>query len=384
MSKVEITKTELVWPGKYNEDGTRREVEHINLPFQVIETINETRATREAAKKPKQFSLFDVWQPKEGETFEAGWKNKLIWGDNKLVMSSLLEKFAGKIDLIYIDPPFATGADFSFRTQIGDSELEFEKQQSIIEEKAYRDTWGKGIDSYLQMLYERLKLMHDLINDTGSIYVHLDWHVGHYVKLLMDGIFGRDNFRNEIYCKRERKNVQEYWTTRRLNVALDIVLFYAKSDLHRVTQPRSEIALGERWHAFDAPDTRTGMDYELFGVKPPPGRHWMWDKEKSKEAIGQGKLRLKLKTGRPEYKVISENPIMSTLWEDMPAYSFLYGFDTEKSEKLLSRILETSSKQDGLVADFFCGSGTTLGCSRKTRSSLDWVRSLPLGYPCNP
>ena len=102
MSKIEITKTELVWPGKYNEDGTRKEVERVNLPFQVIETINETRATREAAKKPKQQSLFDVWQAKEGDTFEEGWKNKLIWGENLLVMSSLLEKFAGKIDLIYI------------------------------------------------------------------------------------------------------------------------------------------------------------------------------------------------------------------------------------------------------------------------------------------
>jgi adenine specific DNA methylase Mod len=119
MAKIDITKTELVWPWKYNEDGTRKEAERVNLPFQVIETINETRATREAAKKPEQKSLFDIWQAKEGDTFEEGWRNKLIWGDNLLVMSSLLERFAGKIDLIYIDPPFATGADFSIRTEIG-------------------------------------------------------------------------------------------------------------------------------------------------------------------------------------------------------------------------------------------------------------------------
>jgi adenine specific DNA methylase Mod len=114
----------------------------VNLPFQVIETVNETRATREA-KKDEHPTLFDMWDPKEGETFEEGWKNKLIWGDNKYVMSSLLEKFAGKIDLIYIDPPFATGADFSFNTQIGDEEVT--REQSIIEEKAYRDTWGNMI-----------------------------------------------------------------------------------------------------------------------------------------------------------------------------------------------------------------------------------------------
>jgi 16S rRNA G966 N2-methylase RsmD len=147
MERVEVTKTELVWPGKYNEDGTRREVERVSLPFQIIETINESRATREAGKRP-QTTLFDVWEGKEGETFEEGWRNKLIWGDNLLVMGSLLDKFAGKIDLIYIDPPFATGADFSFPTEIGESGEEIVKEQSLIEEKAYRDTWGAGLDSY--------------------------------------------------------------------------------------------------------------------------------------------------------------------------------------------------------------------------------------------
>ena len=104
MAKIDLTKPELVWPGKYNENGTRKEVPRVRLPFQVLETINESRATR-AAKREGQ----------EGATVDDGWRNKLIWGDNLLVMGSLLEKFAGKIDLIYIDPPFATGADFSFQ-----------------------------------------------------------------------------------------------------------------------------------------------------------------------------------------------------------------------------------------------------------------------------
>ena len=119
MAKIEITKTELVWPGKCNEDGTLKEVPRVSLPFQVIETVNESRATREANKLPQQGMLFDVYEGKEGDTFEAGWRNKLIWGDNLLVMGSLLEKFAGKIDLIYIDPPFDTGSDFSYRTMVG-------------------------------------------------------------------------------------------------------------------------------------------------------------------------------------------------------------------------------------------------------------------------
>ncbi len=123
MAKIDITKTELVWPGKYDDNGKLKKPELLKLPFQVIETVNETRASRDARKHGLQRTLFDTWDGKEGTTFETGWKNKLIWGDNKYVMSALLEKFAGKIDLISIDPPFATGADFSFTTQIGDGEI---------------------------------------------------------------------------------------------------------------------------------------------------------------------------------------------------------------------------------------------------------------------
>ena len=150
MAKIEVTKTELVWPGKYNEDGTGKEVPRASLPFQIIERVNESRATREAQKRPIQPGLSDVWEGKEGSTFEEGWRNKLIWGDNLLVMESLLERFAGEIDLIYIDPPFATGADFAFQVTIGESDEAVTKEQSVLEEKAYRDTWGGGISSYLE------------------------------------------------------------------------------------------------------------------------------------------------------------------------------------------------------------------------------------------
>src|SRR5438105_15770137 len=159
MAKIEITKTELVWPGKYDEDGTRKEVPRVSLPFQVIETVNESRATREVKKDGLQSGFFDIYQGKEGDTFEAGWRNKLIWGDNLLVMGSLLAKFAGKIDLIYIDPPFATGADFSFRAVVGDEEVI--KEPSLLEEKAYRDTWGRGLESFVQMLFDRFQLMRE-------------------------------------------------------------------------------------------------------------------------------------------------------------------------------------------------------------------------------
>lgn len=226
-SHLQVTRTELVWPGKYNDDGTRRDVPRVSLPFQVIETVHESRATRETEKREGK-SLFDFYQGKEGDTFEAGWKNKLIWGDNLLVMGSLIEKFAGKIDLIYIDPPFDTGSDFSFKVLVGkDDDPLPGKEPSLVEEHAYRDTWGKGYDSYLSMMAARLQQLRDLLADTGSIFVHLDVHTGPYIKALMDEIFGRQNFQNEIawYYYNKMHDSRK----RLLPKAFDQILYYVKN-----------------------------------------------------------------------------------------------------------------------------------------------------------
>ncbi|MEK9138681.1 MAG: site-specific DNA-methyltransferase, partial [Bacteroidota bacterium] len=226
MAKIDITKTELVWPGKYNEDGTLREVPRVNLPFQVIETVNESRATREAEKNDG--IMFNFYKGREGDTFAGGWTNKLIWGDNLLVMGSLLQRFAGKVDLIYIDPPFDTGSDFTFRVTVGSEDDPVPgKEPSLIEEHAYRDTWGEGYDSYLNMLAMRLRLMRDLLADTGSIFVHLDAHTGPYVKVLLDEIFGRQNFQNEIawyYYNKLHDSRKKL-----LPKAFDQILYYVKS-----------------------------------------------------------------------------------------------------------------------------------------------------------
>jgi len=179
--------TGLYWQGK------KTEVERIVLPFQTIETINESRATREKEKKTGA----DIFKTESG----GNWYNRLIWGDNKYVMASLLEEFAGKIDLIYIDPPFATGADFSVKMEIGDAE--WTKEPSAIEDKAYRDTWGRGLDSYLQMMYERLVLMRELLSEKGSIYVHLDYRLISEMKIVMDEIFSAFQFRNLITWRRQ-------------------------------------------------------------------------------------------------------------------------------------------------------------------------------------
>ena len=326
MVKIDITRTEVVWPGKYDENGRRKEIERVQLPFQIIETINETRATREAKKKPQQIGLFDVWEAKEGDTFEEGWKNKLIWGDNKYIMSSLMDKFAGKIDLIYIDPPFATGADFTFTTQIGDDGPEVTKEQSIIEEKAYRDTWGKGIDSYLQMIHDRLILMRELLADTGSIHVHLDWHVGDYVKVIMDEIFGRENFRNQVVW------YYPHMTPARKHLGRkhDVVLWYAKGDSY----------------TFNVDEIREPYDEQTI-------------KRYKKPVIFPGGYEAKMhEKGKLPDDVWRIPPIRNVSREKLD-------FPTQKPEALLERIIKGFSNEGDLVADFFCGSGTTLAVAEK-------------------
>ena len=379
MAKIDITKTELVWPGKYNEDGTLKEVPQVSLPFQVIETVNESRATREAKKGEVQGSLFDIYEGKEGDTFEDGWKNKLIWGDNLLVISSLLEKFAGKIDLIYIDPPFATGADFSFKAQIGESEEEIPKEQSIIEEKAYRDTWGKGTDSFVSMIYERLVLMRDLLAENGSIYVHCDWKMNSLIRIILDEIFGKDNFRNELVWHYPGR---EMHITTKFNCKHDTVYFYAKSK-------QSSIAMHSVAIPYNKEERLKNLRRKVY--QDEDGREWVW------ETRGQS-------AGQEPYKryveeIILQGKPISDVWSDL---QFLRGnhperenYPTQKPEKLLERIIKASSNEGSLVADFFCGSGTALVVAEKLgrrwigcdlgRWGIHVTRKRMLGIEnCNP
>jgi len=194
----EKREVELVWNGKTNE------VCNVVLPFQTIEQVDEPRAEKDVKI---QGDLFD---PASGRQLK-GWTNKLIWGDNKLILSSLkngplreeIEKQGG-IKLIYIDPPFDVGADFSMDIEIGDDT--FTKKPSILEELAYRDTWGKGADSFIAMIHERLNLMRDLLADDGCIYVHCDWRVSGFLRLVLDEVFGKENFLNHIVWSYNNKN----------------------------------------------------------------------------------------------------------------------------------------------------------------------------------
>ena len=204
-------KTELVWDGKYDEYGNRRVVDIAGcaMPMQKIETIDEPRS-RAAAEG--QIELFEKTRarireesgqyPKKTNGANGDFRNRLIWGDNKLVMASLLAEFKGRIDLIYIDPPFDVGADFTMDVPIGDEKETVGKDQSTLEMVAYRDMWGKGTDSYLHMMYERLTLMKELLSENGSIYVHCDYRVNSHLRLILEELFGSNNFHNEIAWQR--------------------------------------------------------------------------------------------------------------------------------------------------------------------------------------
>ena len=177
--------TELIWDGKY-KDGKKVAPVRIELPFQPVETVNETAQQRQLT-----LDMLFAGRPTD-------WRNRLIWGDKKYVLPSLLAEFAGKVNLIYIDPPFATGADFSFTAAIPETDESFNKEPNIIEQKAYRDTWGKGLDSYLQWFSETAVLLRELLSENGSIYVHCDWRVSGPVHLILDEVFGSEQHRNEI------------------------------------------------------------------------------------------------------------------------------------------------------------------------------------------
>ncbi|MFB6212744.1 MAG: site-specific DNA-methyltransferase [Candidatus Magasanikbacteria bacterium] len=311
---------ELVWHGKTHE------VTNAVLPFQTIEEVWEPR---EEKPEEAQDQLIDT-----SGSRTTGWSNKLIWGENSLILSSLkngplrdeIERQGG-IKLIYIDPPFDVGSDFSIDIKVGDETLE--KEPSIIEEIAYRDTWGEGTDSWIAMIYERLKLMKDLLADDGSIYVHCDWRVTGYLRLVLDEIFGRENFRNEIaWCySGPGKNNNAY--TRKH----DTIFFYAKDkDSQIFNVPRIEHKSGI--HNKGAFMGKESDDSEAT----------------VKELEEKGKR-------------------LEDWWTDIYTADRkrdeLVGYPTQKPVDLLKRIIKASSNKGDIVADFFVGSGTTSAAAEK-------------------
>jgi adenine-specific DNA-methyltransferase len=390
---------ELRWDGKYTKEGKKVAPVRIALPFQTIETVNES-----AQERQKMLDFFSDGKDPE-------WRNRLIWGDKKYVLPSLLEEFAGKVNLIYIDPPFATGADFSFTAQVpddpdtdGEQGATFVKEPSILEQKAYRDTWGRGLDSFLQWFYETAVMLRELLAEDGSIYVHLDWNAGSYAKAVLDEVFGLDNFRNEIIWKRTsaRSDSQTY------NHIHDVIFYYTKGeeftwhqlfgehDDEYIKRFRNSDPDGRKWADFDATAkglSGGGYEYEYKGARSL----WRMPIETMKRLDAEGRLHFTRNGGIRLKRYLDENqglPLQS-IWSDIsPVNSQAaerVSYATQKPEALLERIIKASSNEGDLVLDCFCGSGTTAAVAEKLgrrwitcdlgRFAIHTARKRLLGIP---
>lgn len=373
--------TELTWEGKY-KDGKKVTPVRIALPFQTIETINESAQQRQKTLD------FSVAEP--GASYNRAWRNRLIWGDKKYVLPSLLPEFAGKVNLIYIDPPFNVGSDFSFTASIAehpdsdDEATSFVKEPSIIEQKAYRDTWGKGLDSYMQWFYETALLLKELLAPEGSIYVHLDWHVSHYCKSILDEVFGYDNFKNEIIWNRTNAHNFKskgfikshesifYYTSSASFTWNQIFTDYSPEQLKRYKPDEN----GKLFTGQDLTYTGKSADrqFEWRGVRPPAGRVWGSSLEQLENLWKDGRI-LKTKDGKPRldgYKMYldeAKGRPLTSIWADLDRIGNTSAeridYPTQKPEVLLERILTASSNEGDLILDCFCGSGTTAAVSEK-------------------
>ena len=279
-----------------------------------------------------------------------GWMNRLIYGDNLLAMQALLAGDAqtglpslrGKVDLIYIDPPFDSKADY--RTQISLPGTDIQQKPTVIEQFAYADTWEQGTISYLKMLYPRLLLMNELLSNRGSIYVHIDWHIGHYVKILMDDVFGKQNFNNEIiWCYTGPTNQKRNFPRKH-----DVILFYHKSDDWLFNADNIRVAFKK--------SNKTGGKTSLAGRK----------NDEFLEALDE------------------KGKIPEDWWSDIAdlgkVHSEDVGYATQKPLALLERIIKASSNEGDLVCDFFGGSGTTVAVAE--RLGRRWI-TCDIGKPAS-
>ena len=380
----EKREVELVWNGKTSE------VCNVVLPFQTIEQVDEPRAEK-PEDTPAQQDLFatDV----RGRQLK-GWTNKLIWGDNKLILSSLKNgpmreeiEHQGGLKLIYIDPPFDVGADFSMDIEIGEDT--FTKKPNILEEIAYRDTWGEGADSFISMIYERILLMKDLLAEDGNLYVHCDWRVNSYIRLVLDEVFGKENMRNEITWVRSTnpKGSQHY--SPKLSVFTDTIYYYAKSskaklNYSEIREPLSEKEILEKYkytdakgRYYDGPIVRSStmgprptLVYEYKGYTPPASG-WRLKREILEKLDAEGNFGW-TSNGKPFRKLRpadDQGKVVGNFWADISLLNSQaeerVGYPTQKPELLIERIMKISSSESDLVADFFCGSGTVASVAEK-------------------
>ena len=299
--------TELVWEGKYDEYGHRRPV---RLP--------PTPPTLQCVERG------------DGPAGPDSFRNRLVWGDNKLALAALRQEFEGQVALVYLDPPFGVGADFRLAVALGDAGETVGPVAGALEAVAYRDIWGQGADSYLHTLYERLVLVRDLLSETGSLYVHCDWRAAALLRGVLDDVFGPANFVNEIVWHYGLGNARAAGQFPRKH---DTLFLYGKTERRVFHVLRGE-------------------------VTPAMAAKYRHQDEAGRYMLSYGK-KYYLKGGKA----------LDSVWSDVPSISPTGGertaYRTQKPEALLERVIQASSNAGDLVADFFCGSGTTLAVAEK-------------------
>ena len=284
--------------------------------------------------------------------------NLIIHGDNLHALKALLPCYAGKVKCIYIDPPYNTGNEGWVYNDKVNSPLmkEWLKEANPVD--------GEDLerhDKWLCMMWPRLHLLKELLADDGAIFISIDYNEEHHLRMLMDDIFGENEYRNTFAVSRVKKNIRERDRIRALNFGYNSVLLYGKSSESLIVPPTKYQEKAARWHAFDAPGIRPTMEYELFGVAPPAGRHWMYSEERANELFESGRLRANPRSGKPQYLLDeSDQTMLDTNWTDLQEYDSKFNFPNgEKNVELLKRIIGMLNDPDAIVLDSFAGSGTT-------------------------
>ena len=347
-----------------------------------FESIQGEPMLRWKGKRPFESTQFYPAQCKEKHGDEVdGWRNKIYWGDNLQVMSHLLKSFRGQVNLIYIDPPFDSKADYKKTVKLRGKEVE--NDRTAFEEKQYTDIWTN--DEYLQFMYERLILLRELLADDGTIYVHCDWHQSHYLRCILDDVFGRNLFVNEIIWQKIRSSKGQANSFGNVH---DTVYMYAKNPNYLYNKqytPHDPKRLKTHYNLIDE---KTGQKYQLadftqqgsgeprrFGDKgliaPPAGKHWIWSQERIDDGLKNG-LIVFTQSGKPRVKRFldeSKGQPVEDIWTDIfPINSQAkesVDYPTQKPEALLERIIRASSNPGDLIFDCFMGSGTTQAVAMK-------------------
>lgn len=359
-------------------DGKTDRVPRLHLPLQIVETVNAPRADRD--------TLFA-----RGRDSADDWRNMLVWGDNLHVLASLVDSYAGQVDLIYIDPPFDSRRDYKVRIAVGDggagADQDLSKIASVVEEKAYRDTWGKDPESYLQMLYQRLVLLRELLSDRGSLFLHLAPNVSHLARVLLDEIFA-GQFRADIIWKRTTAHSDSGQGSRQFGTIHDDILVVTKSDHYiwnthytdhdeayiQSKYPYTDDVGGQvrRYGLWDMTGpggaSKGNPYYEVLGVS----KFWRYSQDRMAHLLATGRVVQPRPGAVPRYKRYLDESTgvpLQDVWDDINAINSQaierLGYDTQKPAALLERIIKSSSDEGSIVLDCFAGSGTTPAVAEK-------------------